>query len=72
MALILAYPALSFDENKLSPSWLYYGLRNELIPYSIIQLMLEAYLPPNVDASKDFFLSSLLTNDEVINIINIF
>eukprot|EP00828_Plagiopyla_frontata_P018471 TRINITY_DN2369_c0_g1_i5.p2 TRINITY_DN2369_c0_g1~~TRINITY_DN2369_c0_g1_i5.p2 ORF type:complete len:238 (+),score=27.12 TRINITY_DN2369_c0_g1_i5:89-802(+) len=67
--LILAYPALSFDENKFSPSWLYYGLRNELIPYSIIQLMLGAYIPQNLDASKDFFLSSLLTNDELLKLL---
>ena len=28
--------------------------------------MLSAYLPPEVDISKDFFLSSLLANDEVL------
>lgn len=27
--------------------------------------MLAAYLPSNVDPTKDFFLSSLLANDEV-------
>lgn len=63
--LLLAYPALRLDPRVFTPSLLL-ALDDQLVPYSLLRLCVEAYVPSEVDPSLDPLLSPINLADEIL------
>jgi len=63
--LFLAYPALRLEPKAYSPS-LMLALEDQLVPYSLLRLCLQAYVPNGADPAKDPLLSPVLLSNDLL------
>jgi len=64
--ILLAYPALTVDEKQFSPSLLL-SLEDYLLPYSVLRLCVEAYVPKDSLAEMNPYLSAVTASDEILS-----
>mmetsp|Transcript_12581 Transcript_12581/g.10793 ORF Transcript_12581/g.10793 Transcript_12581/m.10793 type:complete len:149 (+) Transcript_12581:1487-1933(+) len=63
--LFLAYPALNLESKEFTPSYLL-AINDQIIPYSLLKICLNAYIPKDTDPIADFLLSPLKAPDEFL------
>jgi len=63
--LLLAYPALRLEPRAYSPS-LMLALEDQLVPYSLLRLCLQAYIPNGADPTRDPLLSPIHLSNELL------
>ena len=63
--LFLAYPALRLEVKAFSPS-LMYALEDQLIPYTLLKLCIQAYVPGNSNPALDPLLCPIHLSEEVL------
>ena len=61
----LAYPALSLHPKTYSPSYLV-AIDDQLLPYSVLKLCIQAYVPEIYKAEMDPFISPVFAPDEIL------
>jgi len=64
--LVLMYPSLSMDLSIFSPSY-FLSFDDRLLPYSLMNLVVKAYIGEGTDPAKDPFVSPLVASDELMS-----
>jgi len=61
----MAYPALDLKLNKFSPSLLH-SLDDVILPHTFLKICCNAYIPNEMNAALDPFLSPIIASDELL------